>query len=497
MSSSALGERWPEILLPVALAIPLTLAITMIKPSLSVPLFLGCLALSVAFLSPLIGLYVLVFSMLLGPEILIGGLGKGATLGRGVTLRFDDFLLVLVGLGWVGRLAVSKGVNRPVRTTLNRPIMYYTVACVFATCMGILFGRVSPGGGFFFLLKYYEYFFLFFMAVNIISTREQVRRVVGASLITCALVSLYALSQIPGGERVSAPFEGTHGEPNTLGGYLVFLMAVVSGLLLTPGAVARKWPLVALLGLGAIALQATLSRASFLAAGVVVLGIVELVRRRGIALLSALLLGIMMGLVLMPDSVTDRITYTFTQPEEVGQITIGKVRIDTSASDRIRSWQATMDHFWQSPLWGTGVTGGPFMDAMYPRVLTETGLFGMAAFLYLLFALFKVGLTTFRSEADPFTRGLALGFLLGLLGLVVHSVGANTFIIVRIMEPFWLFAALVVKSLIISQEDRGAEPGGGGTELAPLVPDGNRPRLPLRQPVVRPVVRTEGSLGSR
>ena len=77
------------------------------------------------------------------------------------------------------------------------------------------------------------------------------------------------------------------------------------------------------------------------------------------------------------------------------------------------------------------------------------------------------------------------------------SVGANTFIIVRIMEPFWLFAALVVKSLIISQEDRGAEPGGGGTELAPLVPDGNRPRLPLRQPVVRPVVRTEGSLGSR
>jgi hypothetical protein len=26
----------------------------------------------------------------------------------------------------------------------------------------------------------------------------------------------------------------------------------------------------------------------------------------------------------------------------------------------------------------------------------------------------------------------------------VHSIGANTFIIVRIMEPFWFFAAIVV-----------------------------------------------------
>jgi hypothetical protein len=33
----------------------------------------------------------------------------------------------------------------------------------------------------------------------------------------------------------------------------------------------------------------------------------------------------------------------------------------------------------------------------------------------------------------------------------VHAVGANAFLIVRIMEPFWLFAALVVRSLLITQ----------------------------------------------
>ncbi len=31
----------------------------------------------------------------------------------------------------------------------------------------------------------------------------------------------------------------------------------------------------------------------------------------------------------------------------------------------------------------------------------------------------------------------------GLAGLLVHAIGANTFIIVRVLEPFWFFAAVV------------------------------------------------------
>jgi hypothetical protein len=29
------------------------------------------------------------------------------------------------------------------------------------------------------------------------------------------------------------------------------------------------------------------------------------------------------------------------------------------------------------------------------------------------------------------------------VGLVVHALGANTFIIVRIMEPFWFFVGII------------------------------------------------------
>ena len=84
------------------------------------------------------------------------------------------------------------------------------------------------------------------------------------------------------------------------------------------------------------------------------------------------------------------------------------------------------------------------MDVQYARTLVETGIVGLAVFLWLAWSALKAGLGSFRTLRDPDERGLALGFVAGTIGLLVHAAGANTFIIVRIMEPFWFFAAVVV-----------------------------------------------------
>ena len=70
------------------------------------------------------GLYILIFSMLLSPEITIGET-VGSSLSRGLTLRFEDFLLIVIGFSWFTRNAVDKELGLFLKTPLNRPIFFY------------------------------------------------------------------------------------------------------------------------------------------------------------------------------------------------------------------------------------------------------------------------------------------------------------------------------------------------------------------------------------
>ncbi len=451
-------SRATQVLLTALLAVPLALVITLTKPGIGEMITIGMLVLLVAFLFPLTGLYLIVVSMLLGPEFEVAGqgLGGGATLARGLTLRLDDFLMMLVGCAWLAKIALVRQGVQYLQTPLNTAIAYYLGASIVATLIGVLLGRVRPFAGFFFLLKYYEYFFLYFMTVNLVTEEKQIKHLVTVSLVTCFLVSLYAIFQMANGQRASAPFEGKEGEPNTLGGYLVFMLSIVTGLLVTPGASRnRMWHFV-LLMTGFVALQATLSRSSYLAAGVVVMVFMIYLSRRRPLLLTFVLLGVMAAPVWAPESVKNRVMYTFTQSSREGeQYRIGAVKVDTSTTDRLRSWQEAVKSWKESPLWGKGVTGGPFMDAMYPKLLADVGLLGIVAFGFLMWSIYRLARSALQEIDDPYFHGIIIGFLLGFVGMLIHGIGANTFIIVRIMEPFWLYAALIAKVVHLRSRKSG------------------------------------------
>jgi hypothetical protein len=59
------------------------------------------------------------------------------------------------------------------------------------------------------------------------------------------------------------------------------------------------------------------------------------------------------------------------------------------------------------------------------------------------------------AEADD--RGLVIGFMAGTVGLLFHAIGSNTFIIIRIMEPFWFFAGVAL-ALPTLRETSSEEP---------------------------------------
>ncbi len=416
--------------------------ITRYSPS---TVLLGVLALSiftVSFINIEWGLYILIFSMLLSPEIIIAETA-GSSLGRGVTLRLEDFLLAVIGLSWFARNAVKKELGLFLKTPLNKAILFYVLACVLSTGFGIMTGRVEMKTGALFVLKYIEYFIVFFMMVNHVRSTEQIKRFVFCLFLTCFIASLIGIIQIPGGGRVSAPFEGEVGEPNTFGGYLLFIGLVAAGLLAKTDNPKTK-QILAILILGIIpAFLFTKSRSSYLALipAIMVLGFMA---DRRLIILGILVISFMVSPLFLPTAVKNRIMYTFTQPEEQGQIQIGDIRLDTSTSARLKSWKEALRDWTRHPLLGYGVTGYQFIDAQFPRVLAETGLLGFIAFVYLLFSLFKVTLSNLKNLKTPFYQGIGIGFLAGLVGIMVHALGSNTFIIVRIMEPFWFFAGIIV-----------------------------------------------------
>src|SRR5207302_6386887 len=101
-----------------------------------------------------------------------------------------------------------------------------------AALLRYMTGTVAGFGGAFYVLKCVEYFVVYSMVVNNLVDRRRAWRLVTAAFLTAVIVSLIGASQIPSGERVSAPFEGKEGEPNTLGGYLLLMLAIASGIAL-------------------------------------------------------------------------------------------------------------------------------------------------------------------------------------------------------------------------------------------------------------------------
>jgi O-antigen ligase len=401
----------------------------------------------VCFVNTEASLYLLILSMLLSPEIGMGGLAdpSGATVRRGVTIRTEDLLLLVMCFAWLVRSAVHKDLGLIRSTPLNGPIAWYTLACIFATGMGFIYGYVNGVTGIFYVLKYIEFFVVYFIVANNIESRDRIWRLTVVMLATALVISLIAIAQIPSGGRVTAPFEGERAEPNTLGGYLLFIGCITSGLLLGLRDRMSKMLLAGLLVLMFVPFLATLSRGSFLALPVASIALASLKRRARFGMIAVFVLLAAIGTVAMPQVVKDRIMYTFNQGETSHhQVQIGNVRLDSSTSARLDSWGVAVSDWADSPVWGYGITGYAFLDAQYFRILAETGIVGAVTFIALIVAVYRQGFGLYHATTDPLYFGLSIGLISGLTALLVHGISANTFAIVRIMEPFWLFAGLVV-----------------------------------------------------
>lgn len=397
--------------------------------------------LALSFFKPTFALTLLIFSMMISPEIQIADVP-----GRAVAIRYDDILLISIFLGYLARTAILKQkVAFITSTPLNIPILAYILVCIIATIRGIMFEYVVPMKSFFFLLKYIEYFILFFMVANSIKNEKQIKIFFIAGLLTCLIIIINGYLLMKAGQRVTGLFDLEGGEPGSIGGYFLLIFGVVFALLIYSKSIIGQLLLSGLIIVMIPPFMNTFSRASYIGFIIMYVFLIIFSRRKKFILIVLLIFGILVYPFILPDQVKMRIAETFISERAV---TIGesKVPLDASSFARIDFWTLMMkDKFLKHPFLGYGITGVGLVDSQYFRILGETGIIGFLIFVWLIFRIFRQTLKVYKNmPPQHWAKGIPLGFLITLCAIIFQGITTNSFIIVRIMEPFWFICAVTM-----------------------------------------------------
>lgn len=427
--------------------------------------FAAVVAVLLALLAPKSALLLLVFSMLLSPEL---GLAGVSGTSRSVVVRYDDILLIVIFMAWFAKTAILKGKPLVFRSPVQMPILVFTAMCVISTSFAVVGGHVRWDVAVFYVLKYGEYFLLYFMVFNIIETKEEMRGYFKAGAVVAAIVTVYAVwyyFNAGSGARASTPFEAPVGspeesEPASLGGYYLIIFGLLFGVISEMPFRNFAWAFGALVFM-LPAFILSLSRASYLGLAFSGMAAVFLSGQRRLFLLGAAAVGViaMMMTPYLSEMARGRVQETYAASYAIHSFStpFGDIKLEESAALRVRAWQRGFFHWLpKNVLIGNGVTGTGMVDAQVPLVVGETGILGLAAWLWMIGVCFKVAWRLYKRSADPSVRAIALGYVIGLFGLLWQSVGVNTFIIVRIMEPFWFLTAIIMKLNQLEEEHAGA-----------------------------------------
>jgi len=405
--------------------------------------FLAIFAVIMVIVSPEKGLYIFIVVSMFSPEISISRVGR-----RNVIIRFDDLMICISIIVWIIIRIIKKEIKFFVSTPLDKPIFAFILISTLSTARGVLIGQVErPLEAFLYVLKMIEYFFIYYLVVNTVKNKNEMRRYITIFIITLFFTCLVGLQQMQQGvARVSTPFEDSP-EPNTMGGYLLFMFAITSALAIMGAKIFTNFFLWCFLPLIIWVFLHTLSRGSYLGYFPVLVALTFLMpKNKRIYSLIILILSIVL-IPYLPDYIKGRIDRTFQGPGEFKYTTITgeekKVNLDSSSSSRITKYENVINYWSEYPIFGLGITGAGFVDSTIFRTIGELGIMGMLTLIWLFYSMLSETFNAYRYSRNNLNKGLCIGYICGMIGLIIHATTANTFFLIRIMGPFWFLTGLI------------------------------------------------------
>jgi O-antigen ligase len=357
--------------------------------------------------------------------------------------NWDELLLILVVLAWPVQMALRGRLTYRL-TPMDMPIILFMAVVVF------LFLVRSPQTGIAMegVRVYVEYVLWFFVASNLLLNKRQARALINLLVILGTLIALHGVYQyIIGVEIPSTWLDSAEGSvrtrvfsiltsPNVLGSFLVMLIPVTVSQLLSAGTRLQRYYYIACLAPMALSLIFTFSRGAWLAmAGAfVIYGLIYNWR-----ILLALGAGIYAAPKLIP-GISSRIGYMLSPA----------YLLSSARAGRVARWNKAIEKLQNNPLFGEGfgryggavaaryIPSSNYVDNFYLKTAAESGIIGLAAFVWLLISGVRCVLNSYRRLTDPYLKGLAGGLFAGLMGVLLHNGVENIFEVPAMAVYFWL-----------------------------------------------------------
>jgi len=407
----------------------------------------------------------------LAAYVLVDHLLRRPASAGALAAAWDELLLLLALATWVAKdLWHGRFCWRPTPVTV--PFLVYAGLMVFLWGVRSPDVAVATEG----VRVYLQYTLWFFVTLALVHRPAQVRFLSAALVGVAALLAIHGLYQYLTGAPMPAHWVDVAEQsprtrayslvnsPNVLGSLLAFALPQALGHLLTARTRPRRWVLAGLVAVLLAGLVVTFSRGAWFATCLALLLFGLLTRPALVLPLTAAGIGVS---ILIP-SVRARLAYLFS----------AAYLASSQRAGRLARWEAALAKVQASPLLGEGpgrfggavaarhVPGSFYVDNFYLKTAAETGLPGLAAYLWLLLNVLRGGMAAWRN-AGPDVRPLAAGLLAGLAAVLAHNVVENVFEVPAMASYFWLAAGLL---FALPAVDGGPREPAGNPRRAPHEP---------------------------